>query len=112
MIPMIAIVLGGGALAIGMTVAQTRRVDSSWAIRLVSVICRRSKSRSSGVPQSDFACRSDRASSIENDGGWGTFGPTEVHVVPGDHFTMPSEPYGVVLAEKLEAYLSQIQPSQ
>jgi thioesterase domain-containing protein len=112
MIPMIAIVLGGGALAIGMTVAQTRRVDSSWAIRLVSVICRRSKSRSSGVPQSDFACRSDRASSIENDGGWGAFGPTEVHVVPGDHFTMLSEPYGVVLAEKLEAYLSQIQPSQ
>jgi hypothetical protein len=26
--------------------------------------------------------------SIENDGGWGAFGPTEVHVVPGDHFTM------------------------
>jgi thioesterase domain-containing protein len=50
--------------------------------------------------------------SIENVGGWGAFGPTEVHVVPGDHFTMLSEPYGVVLAEKLEAYLSQIQPSQ
>jgi thioesterase domain-containing protein/acyl carrier protein len=51
-------------------------------------------------------------SSIENDGGWGAFGPTEVHVVPGDHFTMLSEPHVVALAEKLEAYLSQIQPSQ
>jgi len=42
--------------------------------------------------------------------GWGQFseGPVEVHVVPGDHLTMMTEPHVQVLAERLKACLNQV----
>ncbi|HEX2242874.1 MAG TPA: hypothetical protein VHK27_06405, partial [Gammaproteobacteria bacterium] len=40
--------------------------------------------------------------------GWDQFseGPVEVHVVPGDHLTMMTEPHVQVLAERLKACLN------
>jgi thioesterase domain-containing protein/acyl carrier protein len=42
--------------------------------------------------------------------GWGQFSeePVEVHVVPGDHITMMTEPHVQVLAERLKACLNQV----
>ena len=52
----------------------------------------------------------DQPSEILRDAawGWGQFSeePVEVHVIPGDHLTMMTEPYVQVLAERLKAYLN------
>lgn len=54
---------------------------------------------------------SDEVSSLaipvfEQDAGWERFGQTEVHVIPGNHFTLVNEPHVGVLAEKLKPYLA------
>ncbi|MBA3570626.1 MAG: hypothetical protein H0W34_01355 [Pyrinomonadaceae bacterium] len=53
----------------------------------------------------------DQISEILRDAawGWGQFSeePVEVHVVPGDHITMMTEPHVQVLAERLKACLNQ-----
>lgn len=42
--------------------------------------------------------------------GWDQFSeePGEIHVVPGDHLTMITEPYVQILAERLKAYLNEV----
>lgn len=42
---------------------------------------------------------------FEQDAGWETFGPTRLHRVPGNHFTLVNEPHVEVLAGMLRAYL-------
>jgi thioesterase domain-containing protein len=56
----------------------------------------------------------DEAESVERAGltlGWERFSarPVKVHTVPGDHYTMLTEPHVQVLAGQLRAYLDQAQ---
>ncbi|MGH9958316.1 MAG: alpha/beta fold hydrolase, partial [Pyrinomonadaceae bacterium] len=67
--------------------------------------------RSSEVNPEDII-GDDQISEILRDAawGWGQFSeePVEVHVVPGDHITMMTEPHVQVLAERLKACLNQV----
>ena len=68
--------------------------------------------RSRDEVRPEGALGDDQLSEILRDAawGWGQFSeePVEVHVVPGDHITMMTDPHVQVLAERLKACLNQV----